>query len=860
MDERPEPQPLSDLTVLDLTHGIAGPYCTKLLADFGADVIKVEDPIHGDYTRTIGPFPQDTPHPEKSGTFLFLNTNKRGITLNLKAPAGREALKQLVKDADILVESFKPGVMERLGLGYDVLKAINPNLVMTSVSNFGQTGPYRDYKASELTLFAMGGRMHASGLPDRYPIKLGGSHVQFQAGNNAAMASLFAWYAQQYQGTGGQSVDVAIFETQMASINMRLTSLLAYQYNGERGRRLGPARGGYPNGHFPCSDGYISVSGGGQRFPLTAAALGMPELVDHPKFGITKGPQDPAWQAEFESTIWLPWLAQRTKQEAVEQCQEHGLLISANNNMREVVDANPQLDARNYYAEIEHPVAGSFRYPGAPIFTDEKWWRLRRPAPTLGQHTKEVLQKVEYSQEQFLQMVRGDDPVVAAAAPVVAHTPAGGADAPKQRYPLDGVRIIDMAVIFAGPYGTMFLADMGAEVIRVETLNHLPATSRGQFARPSKESQIKAPTSPYPDRDPGERPWNRAANFNAHARNKYGISLDVGEPGGLETFRKLVEVSDMFIQNNAVGSMERLGIGWDTVSKWNPRLIMISCAGFGQTGPWNFYRGIGSQFEAAYGHASVTGYPDMGTEGVPASVATDACAGVTIAMAAIIALKERDRTGKGMFVDVSLGEAFLPHLGDLVMEYTMTGNIPRSHGNRDLRLVQGVYQCAGDDEWIAISIGSLPQWQTLCGLMAKPELAEDPRFGNMEALHSHHDEVDEAIAAFTADKDPIELFHAMQREGLVAGPILHEEHVFKDPQLKEREFFMEITHPEAGTHLHPTTTFKMSDTPFIVRKPAVRMGEDNDYVYREVLKLSEEEYDLLKAQGHIGMDYAPHVR
>ena len=261
MEEQLEAQPLSDLRVLDLTHGIAGPYCTKLLADFGADVIKVERPDTGDFARSLRPFPQDVPHPEKSGLFLHLNTNKRSVVLDLKTRQGVDNIKELVRDADILVESFRPGVMAHLGLGYETLSQINPNLVMTSISNFGQTGPYRDYLASEITLFAMGGKINITGLPERYPLKLGGNHVQYQAGNVAAMASLFAWYAHKYQGMGGQHVDISIFETQMASINHRMLALLQYQYNGQRGRRLRVgAAGGYPAGFYPCQDGYITIT------------------------------------------------------------------------------------------------------------------------------------------------------------------------------------------------------------------------------------------------------------------------------------------------------------------------------------------------------------------------------------------------------------------------------------------------------------------------------------------------------------------------------------------------------------------------------------------------------------------------
>ena len=476
------------------------------------------------------------------------------------------------------------------------------------------------------------------------------------------MATLFAWYGRKYQGIGGQQVDVSIFETQMASINGRLLGLVTYQYNGARGQRLGGIRQGYPSGPYPCGDGYIHVSGGGQRWPLAVATLGMPELLDDPRFAPPMGQLDLDAREEFEMTIWLPWLLERTQQQVVEEGQANGLLIAPILTLDKVVD-NPQMEARGYFREIEHPAAGTFRYLGSPIYNNEGWWVIRRPAPMLGQHNTEVLQgELGYSDDAVGRMTgaagaaeaSGQAPIAPAATsrPAAATSRTGNGT---KKLPLDGVRITDMTVIYAGPYATMFLGDMGAEVIRVESLNQLPATSRGQFARPSKESQERAATSPYPDRDPGERPWNRFGGFTQHSRNKRGISLDLTKPGGLENFRRLIEKSDIFIENNAVGSMDRLGVSWPTVSQWNPRLIMISATGFGQTGPWNYYRGIGSQFEAATGHASVTGYPNMDAEGIPGSVASDASTGVTLAIAAVMALHHREKTGRGVRLDVALG-------------------------------------------------------------------------------------------------------------------------------------------------------------------------------------------------------------
>ena len=340
------------------------------------------------------------------------------------------------------------------------------------------------------------------------------------------------------------------------------------------------------------------------------------------------------------------------------------------------------------------------------------------------------------------------------------------------------------------------------------------------------------------------------------------MTADLRSSEGREAFRRLIEVSDIFIENNAAGAMGRLGVSYETVSEWNPQLIMISAAGFGQTGPWSSYRGWGTHFEAMYGHSSVIGYPDMDAEGVPGSVASDASTGVTIALAAIMALHQRRKTGKGMFIDISLGENFLPHLGEYVMDYTMNGRVGQTSGNRDHfgNAVQGIYPCAGDDEWIAISLHTVEQWKAFCGVMEMHGLALDSRYATMADLHARHDEVDKIVGSWTADKDPVELFSQLQSSGIIAGPLLHEARAFADPHLDERDFFVEITAPEVGTHVYPGTVFKAPKIPLVVRKPPVRLGEDNQYIYKEVLGFSDEEYRLLESQGHIGMDYASHVQ
>ena len=270
---------LSDIRILDFTQNIAGPYCTKLLADYGAEVIKVERPGVGDGARRIGPFPKDTPHPEKSGTFLHLNTNKRSITLDLTTDEGRQTALDLAARADAVVESFRPGTMDSFALGYDALSEVNPKLVMTSISNFGQTGPYRDWRGSEIIFYGMGGELYSTGVSEKEPLKLGGTVGLYQAGTVAAYSTLGAIFAARDQANG-QRVDVSIMETQAGSIDRRMSMLLAYQYNGEITKRtpLGAASGGgwLPIGSVPLRERFLPVHGRRQLFPSRAGYARIP--------------------------------------------------------------------------------------------------------------------------------------------------------------------------------------------------------------------------------------------------------------------------------------------------------------------------------------------------------------------------------------------------------------------------------------------------------------------------------------------------------------------------------------------------------------------------------------------------------
>ena len=392
---------LEGVRVLDLTHYIAGPYCTKLLADYGADVIKIERPGSGDPARRLGPFHEDDPHHEKSGLFLHLNANKRGVTLNLKVPSGQVMLKELVKETDILIENFSPRVMPSWGLDCDTLVKINPKLVVTSISNFGQTGPYRDYKASELVLFGMGGEMHSIGMEGRAPMKEGGSVVQFEAGTVAADATMGALFAAERDGEG-EHIDISIMETQLAGVDRRQASLLAYQYAGELSLQVPGMPLGIASGTFPCKDGYIEIAGGGPLFARIIKMLGEPEFLQDPQWRDPALDRNPELVEEFNA-YFIGWLMDRTKEEIWEAGQKARVLCGPLYTTADLLK-DAHFTGRGFWDELEHPFTGPVSYPGAPFRMSETPRQVRRPAPQLGEHNEQVYGHIGYSKDDLVRL------------------------------------------------------------------------------------------------------------------------------------------------------------------------------------------------------------------------------------------------------------------------------------------------------------------------------------------------------------------------------------------------------------------------------------------------------------------------
>ena len=429
------------------------------------------------------------------------------------------------------------------------------------------------------------------------------------------------------------------------------------------------------------------------------------------------------------------------------------------------------------------------------------------------------------------------------------------------RLPLEGVRVLDMTVVWAGPYCTTLLADLGAEVIRVESIQVFGPPTRGSMARPPELVLRNLPPfiGGMPNREAGARPWNRYPLFNAHARNKKSMTVDLLRPEGRDIFKRLVEVSDVLVENNPTETMPKLGISYEELREINPGFIMLRMPAYGNDGPYQNHRSLGIHIEGVIGHSLLRGYTDLEPSANTQVYMADAAAGVGGAFAVACALNHRRRTGEGQLVELSQAENAIPFLGQAFMDYSMNGRSQETLGNRHPTAVQGVYPCKGDDRWVAITIFDERDWELFRSAIGEPDWARDERFGSHESRREHHDALDGFISEWTRGMEHREAMGLLQAHGVAAGAVMDQRDAAEDPHLLARGMFEEAFQEDVGTHLYPRAPFRMSGSDVRIRRGPVRLGQDNEYVYRTVLGLSEGEYEGLVREGHIGEEYADHV-
>jgi crotonobetainyl-CoA:carnitine CoA-transferase CaiB-like acyl-CoA transferase len=409
-------------------------------------------------------------------------------------------------------------------------------------------------------------------------------------------------------------------------------------------------------------------------------------------------------------------------------------------------------------------------------------------------------------------------------------------------------------VVWSGPYATMLLADLGAEVIRVENPFVLPPTTKGYHPRPVL-SNPGALGSLYGPACPGapDRPWNRHAMNNSLARNKLSATIDNRREEGRELVMRLAERSDVFIDNFKADGLERLGIDLSELRRRNPSLIVLRLPPAGLTGDWRDYTGFGAQFDALTGMASVCGHYGSDLTTTPATTYMDGASGPAGAFAVLAALRFRAATGRGQLVELSQSENIINHLGDVFVDFQL-GVEPQRWGNRHpWRAPQGVYRCEGPDDWIAISVGDDHTWRALADLLGRPELGTDDRFADNASRRANHDDLDKLITAWTSTQPLLDAFSTLQRAGVPAGPVLDEGRMTDDPHLRSRGWFRDLASGDVGTHPHPGLAF--GGVPHAWRRGSPTLGEDNEYVYKTILGVSDEEYARYEQEKMLATDY-----
>jgi crotonobetainyl-CoA:carnitine CoA-transferase CaiB-like acyl-CoA transferase len=754
---------LEGCRVHDDTVGIAGPYCTKLLADAGAQVSKYEPP-GGDALRRWG----------SGGLYEYLNASKTVEEGPAPDPASADVYVTDVTDVADVAE----------------LRRRNPALVVVTISPFGGDGPWAGRPATEFTLQAAAGSTGGRGRPEQPPLAAGGRLGEWITGTYAGVGTLAALRTARRHGRG-EHVDVAMLDVMAATMATYPSVFADFQGWPDLPRR--PWTVEIPSIE-PTSDGYIVVTtNSAQQFSDFLVLIGRPDLMDDRELAVS--PRRFARRDEFLSYVH-DYTTKRPSEEVLSE-------------------------------------AALFRIPSAPVLTGETVPAFEHFAARgvfgrsrSGRHLEpRVPYRIEPGPEA--NAVDAAD-VVDAAAP----TP-GDAD-----LPLAGVRVLDCTAWWAGPSMTHTLACLGADVIKVES------AGRPDYMR---FTGTKPPTV--------EQWWEWGALFHAVNTNKRGLTLDLTAPEGLNLFERLVETADMVVENYTPRVMDNFGLSWERLSALNPRLVMVRMPAFGLDGPWRDRTGFAQTMESITGMAWLTGYPD----GPPTLVrgACDPVAGMHAVVAALVALDERDRTGRGQFVEVPMVEAALSIAAEQVIEHSAFGTVLTRQGNRGpVAAPQGLYPCLqdaddGPETWVAIAVASDEQWQGLRRLLGDPDWARDDKLDEANGRRSEHDRIDAELSRWTGAQRAEGAVAALVAAGVPAEVVIPSRELAHNPQIRHRGLLEPEDHAVTGHSEIPGLPFRLSRVDRWLRRASPTLGEHNDEILEE-LGVSPADRDRLRAAGVIG--------
>ena len=812
---------LEGLRIVEYGSLVAGPYCAKLLADGGAQVIKVEPPQGEELRRPAYSFAEEEEQ-SRAGLFQFLNTNKRGVTLDLYTAQGRRLLWRLLAEADIFIWSGPSELGRKLRLHYRDLREANPRLIVTAITPFGLTGPYRNFKSDEFIVYNLGGLGYASpGPPDHTddppnepPLHPRTPIADIITGLVGAGATMMAVFARGQDGKGRQ-VDVSGME---AVASMVARDISVYSCIREITGRLPKIFALQPNAMFPCKDGWVVVATPYRgHWDRLVELMGSPEWVSLEVFS-----DDRLRAANFDALRPLieEWTMQHTGEEIMLMAQSKSIPCFPAFTVGQMVESE-HTRARDFLWTV--PVEGKpARIPGPPYKLPETPHTLRNGAPELGQHNEDIYGTL---------LGAGELGNREAARPWGHLTSATDGRSTLTPMPLDGVRVLDLGQVVAAPHCARMLAWMGADVITVESTKRL--TTRN--------------SPPYARNRPG---LNTSALYNALGPNKRSCTLNLTTPQGLELFKGLVRVSDIVVENFATRTMPKLGLAYDTLRQLNPGIIMLSISGFGRSGPMKDYVAMHSAVNLFSGVATVTGYGPEDKPRILGAIVPDPLSGTAGCLAILEALYYRDRTGRGQHIDLSMSEVFTNLIPEAVVAYSRNGRHQAPLGNRDpYKAPHGVYRCKGPDHWVAISVSTDQQWQAFCTVLGQPELAQNSRFADAASRWRHQDELDTIITWWTRRQTHYKAMHVLQAAGVPAGAATDAKDLLNDPHLRARKRIVQTDHPEAGRHRMLGMPWDVGEVPRLKYRPAPCMGQHTNEVLRELLGISDKEIQQLSAEN-----------
>ncbi len=804
---------LGGIRVLDLATERAE-LAGRTLADLGADVIKIEPPA-GARARGLPPFDQGD-----DGDSLYwaaLGLGKRSVVLDLEMPAEIAVLRRLISAADVLIESFDPGVMRLRGLDYESLRTDQPGLIYVSVTPFGQTGPAALTPATDLTLEAAGGLLGLQGDADRPPVPVGYPQAALHAGLQAAADTIIALNERDHSGQG-QHLDVSM----QAAMVWTLMHATGFPPNTGADPPFTGATRTWPPPDlvagvavprvYRCADGYVSVAIASGRTGTWAAALrwrgeehGIDDDIREVDWlewdeAVAEGRLDPQLVARARDEI-VALLREKTGAELMDWAVRERLLVAPIYTTADV-RRDPHLEARDYWRTI-----GGRTHPGPAVRFSRTPMGPHHPAPALG------------ADQRLL-----DDP-----PPPRAWSPTGN----PRGAPFADVKVADFAWVGVGPLCSKALADHGANVVRVE------------FAgRP--DGLRLAP--PFKNDEPGIDHSQFFADFNS---SKRGLSLNLATEAGLEIARDLIAWADVVVESFTPGTMERLGLDYATLSRDRPELIMLSTCLRGQTGTQAPYRGVGYQGSALSGLLAITGWPDRPPSG-PWGAYTDFVAPRFGAAALAAAIYDRRRSGLGQHIDLSQTEAGIHFLEPLLLDYTVNGRVAAPAGHTSaVAAPHGVYQVAGVERYIALAVETDRQWQALRGVAPLEAFANED-LNQLAARQAQHEAIDAALRAWLVPQDPHEVVARLTNAGVPAALVQRPSDLYSDVQLQHREFFVTLPHAVMGPTPYDGLVTHFSAKPSQLRGPAPALGEHTEQILSHELGCSSEEIMQYAARGALG--------